>query len=228
MQEVALSNITWDKDLWPRKKLNAAQVEAFTSLYQDDGADALPPLLVWPDADEPGCYVLLDGWHRCEAAEQAGLPTLPAELFAGSDRFAAYCEAVRLSSTGPVQMTQQEKRDAVDRIVGTAPGMTNREIARIVGVSHTFVNRRRDQEDIEQAARPAGTARASSKAEATEAPEQQIGQFLNIFYGLPEDMPGEQLAELMAEQARDLFGDHAAEWLDNISETASSAAALVE
>ena len=64
-----------DLAIQQRAAMDRAKVDEYADLYRD-GRD-LGPLTLFLDAGEH-CLWLADGFHRLEAARQAGLPSLPA------------------------------------------------------------------------------------------------------------------------------------------------------
>ena len=112
-------------------------MDEYADLYRD-GRD-LGPLTLFLDAGEH-CLWLADGFHRLEAARQAGLPSLPATPHAG-DKRAALLYAVGANATHGLPRTNADKRKAVLTLLQDAEWSlwADRELARRAGVSQTFV-----------------------------------------------------------------------------------------
>jgi ParB-like chromosome segregation protein Spo0J len=140
--DLPLCRLRRESRLWPRQKLAAIQVTELAEIYRHNGPGAIEPLLVAP-ADAAGQHLVIDGWHRIEAALDAGLSWLPATVRAVAGEPEIYELAVRLSSRGPRRMTREEKRIAVDRLLRAHPQRAVLSIAEIAGVSHPFVAKRR-------------------------------------------------------------------------------------
>ena len=140
----------------PRRGLGAARVSAervaeFKQMLGED-LRALPePICV----ESQGSLILADGHHRVAALEQL------AREYPGDRRFEfisirvantpsgllpsayAYEIALECSAKGPLPLTRAEKHVAIARLLEGRPTATNREIARLVGVSHHTVEARR-------------------------------------------------------------------------------------
>jgi hypothetical protein len=126
--------------LWPRQGLCPGRVREFSRLYADEGAGALPPILV---LQVEGREYLGDGWHRCAAAEAAGLEHLPAVRKRVARVEDVYLEAVSCSATAGRPLTWVEKRTVVDRLLEMQTGYSDHCLARLAGVSQPFVGKRR-------------------------------------------------------------------------------------
>jgi hypothetical protein len=127
-------------------RVDPKRVEKFRELLAED-RDALPPLIC-----VRGTYnelLLADGHHRAAAYEHmlSRFPTVPVYVLeAPSDRTAAgyaYEVALEHSAKTSLPLTQAEKRAAIGRLIAERPQASDREIARIVGVSHTTVSAHR-------------------------------------------------------------------------------------
>lgn len=141
-QRVKLSNIVQDRKLWPRQNTDQERVKEFAALYKEEPKeDILPPLIVAIHPTKPGKYLLVDGWHRAEAIKMV-YPGRDVELDAdvlpkGTD---AYAEAVRLSAISSKPLTILEKRAVVRRLLDEHKDWSDRQIARMAGVSNVFVS----------------------------------------------------------------------------------------
>ena len=139
-QELPLTSIVADPDIWPRERLDRDRVDVFHDLYAADGPSALPPLAVVEVATG---FLLADGWHRLAALQELDSPTARVELLdaGGRDgRSAAYEEGLRSCAAAAKPLTRTERRAAILRLT-VAGGRTDREIGRLVGVSHQTVAR---------------------------------------------------------------------------------------
>jgi ParB-like chromosome segregation protein Spo0J len=154
-----LSGFQREERLWPRQGLDPARVREFAALYREQGAAGLPPIAV---AEVGERRFLVDGWHRCAAAEMAGLSRLPVFATAMGRSEDVYWEAVHLSATIGKPLSRGEKRAAVDRLLAAGREGSDHEIARLAGVSQPFVSKRRKllkagRPQRERPARPAET-----------------------------------------------------------------------
>ena len=152
---VALDRITLDPDAWPREALDEERVELFAELLRDARAagtqtqsgwvDPLPPLVAV--ADGRGDYFLADGRHRYEARRRlgAGFDLVAVQVFQPNGRPPvdfAY-ELALLCAQGAKPLTTAEKRAAVLRLLAERLDLSDRAIARLVGVSNSTVSSHR-------------------------------------------------------------------------------------
>jgi ParB-like chromosome segregation protein Spo0J len=143
-QTITLALVRADRDpcFWPRERLAMGRVKEFEEIYRHDGPEAVDPIVVAPPGADGLCLVI-DGWHRIEAAQRAGLGCLQAVVRPVASDEEAYELAVSLSSRGPRPMSRAEKRAAVDRLLENNPRRADHAIAQIAGVSNHFVAKRR-------------------------------------------------------------------------------------
>jgi DNA-binding CsgD family transcriptional regulator len=149
---VLLAQIRLDDRAWPRQELDDQRVELFAELVRDaresagavrGWSDPLPPLAVVVDGQ--GGYLLADGRHRYEARRRLGpdfdlvdVNAFQADGRTPEDR--AYELALRFATISAKPLTTAEKRAAILRLIEERPELSSREIARLVGVSHSTVN----------------------------------------------------------------------------------------
>ena len=153
---VPLASITLDPVAWPRETFDEERVELFAEMIRDASAQAtgtgsgwvnpLPPLVVV--ADGRGGYVLADGWHRYEAHRRLGagfdLVSVAVHPSAGVDLGAhAYELSLVYATVSAKPLTTAEKRAAIKRLLAERPELSDRAIARLVGVSHRTVGAHR-------------------------------------------------------------------------------------
>jgi hypothetical protein len=144
--EIAL--IQCDNDIRTREVREDGPFAILCELYRDDGPEALPPVVVFHDADD--VYWLADGHHRVKAAREAlsqeGARTLPAEVYKGSKRDAILYAAGANAKHGQ-PLAAHEKQAVVQRLLKDPEWVqwSDRKIARHTGTSHTFVSTLRKQ-----------------------------------------------------------------------------------
>ena len=97
--------------------------------------DRFPPLEVVFDGQE---YWLCDGFHRYQAARNAGRTRLPAIIHPGSKDDAVW-RAVAANTAHGVRRTHADKEVVVIRALLLRPGLSDRAIAEHVVVSHVTV-----------------------------------------------------------------------------------------
>jgi hypothetical protein len=138
---VSLDAFEVDHNIQPRPYLNRDAVRRYTQNYRSD-ASYLPPIKLGHLPN--GRTILIDGFHRVEAATQAGLTSLRAETIETTMRLAPWL-AVDANSRHGVPIPRAQKREVFKRFVragqnrrpdGTA--MSSREMAKKLPIaSHT-------------------------------------------------------------------------------------------
>ena len=143
VKEIDLNLILTDPEIQPREWLEKKPLQALTQLLQEDGAEAVPPIAVFYDA-ENDVHWLADGHYRVGAAREAlnkgGPSALWAEVHEGTKR-EAFIFAAGANKHG-TQLTDQEKRRVVERLLNDAEWKEKsaRIIALYIGVSNGFVS----------------------------------------------------------------------------------------
>lgn len=135
---------------FPREKVDPARVALFASMLED--GHELPPILVV--ADGQGRYIRADGEHRLRALEQTGVEQVQAIVAqAPSDRgpeWHAYLLAVQAAAASSRPLTAKERSAAIERLDELlGEDTSDRELARMVGVSHQTVGRVRRGEVVQ-------------------------------------------------------------------------------
>jgi hypothetical protein len=228
---VALEKICADTSAWPRSSLDQVRVAEFVGLYRDDGLGALPALDVVSTGDG---YLLADGWHRLNALralrvqealvrliDPAGLP--PDE--------AAWRHGLITAATAARPLSRAERRTAVDRLLGNSSSLSDREIARLVGVSPTTVGAHRRRLGGETSAPGAGEQLGSQYVAAVTADElaYRLSRSLHRLYeerGLSDWFLGDRTGKRLAAALVDLHGpDDALAWAGRLQGWATVAVA---
>jgi hypothetical protein len=101
--------------------------------------DTFPPVVVFHDGKD---YWLADGFHRCAAADYAGISNIEADLRTGGRR-EALRYALGANKRHGVRPTREDKRHAVNLALDdeTLCGLSNRELASEIGVSEGFIRK---------------------------------------------------------------------------------------
>jgi hypothetical protein len=111
--------------------------------YQEDMArgDQFPPVQVMRD---DAVNLLIDGWHRVEAASRNGIKTIRCLVHKGDHRAAVLASAAVNTEHGR-RRTRDDKRRAVFKLLEDPEWSkwSDREIARRCRVSNTFVSQER-------------------------------------------------------------------------------------
>ncbi len=141
MTKLPLGALRFSKKCWPRFVLDAVRVVLFTALMAE-GVD-LEPIVVIPLGD--GTFLIADGVHRWQAALKADLKEIPVVVLnpmtAETIEQCAYRVALETSTRSALPLTGAERRRAVLQLVETRSNLSHREIAKLLGVAHSTVDR---------------------------------------------------------------------------------------
>jgi ParB-like chromosome segregation protein Spo0J len=100
--------------------------------------DNTPPVLVRRDDD--GCWVLVDGFMRVDAARALGRSTVRVEWVHG-DEAEAWERAIRANASHGLPLTAKQRREAALRLLALAPEWSDRRIGSACGVDARSVAR---------------------------------------------------------------------------------------
>ena len=139
--KLKLKSVRLDGDTQPRQFVNEDVVADYAELLLED--TVFPPVVVFHDGAN---YWLADGFHRVEAADEADLKTIVAEIRQGSKRDATLYACGANRDHG-LRRSRADVRRAITTLVQDAEWgqMANRAIADKVGCSPTTVGTVRDQ-----------------------------------------------------------------------------------
>lgn len=137
IETIPLDCIRADGSINPRAGgCDPLTVEEYTVAWES-GAE-FPPLVVYRDED--GTTWLSEGFHRLEAARLAeGIEAVACEVREGGKR-EALLNAVGSNATHGRRRTNEDKRRAVELVLGLKEKLSNRKIAELCAVSHELVN----------------------------------------------------------------------------------------
>lgn len=140
--QLLLSEIDRTSDTQVRAAMNPAAIAEIKRLIDEGRANELPAIEVFFDKRT---YHIADGWHRFEAHFEAGLESIFARVQPGSERDARMFACGANTKHG-VRRTQADRRRAVEIVLADQEWSTksSRLIAEHVGVSHTFVDKVRE------------------------------------------------------------------------------------
>jgi hypothetical protein len=133
---LSLTQITRDPEIQPREQLSVDTIEQYR-----DGMRAgveFPPVVVYHDGER---YLLTQGWHRYAAAEAADKSSIDVEVCQGSRKAALWDAAGsnREHDTDGLRRSNADKRRAVRLALEARPKLSNRKIAKHVGVTDKTV-----------------------------------------------------------------------------------------
>lgn len=172
---VALDTLNRDPELACR----AAGVSKATAAEYAEAMKAgavFPPVVVF--VDSKGVHWLADGFHRCAAAEQAGLAEVAADVREGSKKD-ALLHAASANAQHGLRRTNADKRRAVALVLAACPKWSDRKVGEVCGVSHPFVANVRKAQVVTvttpegEPAEPTG-GRATPEPEAPSAVAQRL------------------------------------------------------
>ena len=129
------SAIVTDVEIQQRTAIDPKVVDDYADAM--DRGEKFPPLTIYFDSKR---NVLADGFHRFEAHKKLGHPKVPCEVREGTSEDAILYAATDANRAHGLRRTQLDKRKAVQTVMRLKPEWKNRQIAKAVGVSHTFVN----------------------------------------------------------------------------------------
>lgn len=131
-----VADLKMDGGTQPRSRINDEVVSEYAALWKS-GAE-FPPVIAFHDG---ATTWLADGFHRTHAARQAGVKSIPAEVYPGTRRD-AILYSVGANAAHGVRRTNEDKRKAVMTLLQDEEWgqWSDREIARQCAVSKSFVN----------------------------------------------------------------------------------------
>ena len=139
--ELPLSTLTFDTDIQCREGMRSETV----AMYREDmlAGGTFPPMVVFYDGARRW---VADGFHRGQAYREAGIEKVPVDERQGTKRDAILF-AVGANASHGLRRTNKDKRRAVAMLLSDPEWSrwTDREVARLAGVSHPFVLSLRSQ-----------------------------------------------------------------------------------
>nr|BAL53907.1 hypothetical protein HGMM_F11C09C15 [uncultured prokaryote] len=219
---------TWIRDVWPRQRLDQERVQLFAQMYAEGGPDALPPVVTVKAEDG---VILADGVHRVCAAWSLGWESLPEEVLnplPGRDALtAAFLVALDRAAKSALPLTFSERKRAALRLLKACPDFSQRQIARLVGVSHTSVQRWAMGEDETD---DNGGTRVPTPLSADALARAWLRRMWTLEQrkGLGDLLFGDRMPQRLAQAALDVFGDQAESKLWRYAKWWSEAVELVK
>lgn len=135
IKHLLIKNIIVDPELQLRFNLSEDRVKDFVDIYH-----LLPEWLIVRTPD--GKHYLADGWHRRAAALQKKETKAKCEVVDGDYKY-AFELAIEANSGGPLPLTREEKRKAVEKVIIFFPERADSWIAEMLGVSMQLVQKNR-------------------------------------------------------------------------------------
>lgn len=148
-ERIPLESIVEDAGTQNRVEFNKDRIAQMAEAYER--GEELPPIVVYqedPLADETQ-FILVDGFHRAEAARDAHLEDIAALIRPGTleDAKFAACGANTEHDSAGLPRSNADKARAVKKAVKLRPDLSDRAIAEYVGVSAPTVAKYRAEGD---------------------------------------------------------------------------------
>lgn len=124
-----------------RAAVDQPTVDDYQAAYSAKGGDPLPPVHVWQVGER---LLLTAGEHRILAAQAAGIKTLPAKFFKGTD-LQALEDGIADNARHGRRRTPEDNRVAIEKLMAFPEYETigDRELARLLGCSPTTIGKYR-------------------------------------------------------------------------------------
>jgi hypothetical protein len=183
---IALADLTLDPELACRAEgVDAATVEEYAEAMK--AGAAFPAVVVFQDGKSSW---LADGWHRCAAAELAGLTELPADVRQGGRR-EALLHAAGANAAHGLRRTRADVQRAIAALLEAFPKWSDRKIAAAVGVHNETVGavRKRLTESVTSGA-------ADGSEPAPPDLDRLVARLTKALTRVFEQWPAERRAEL--------------------------------
>ncbi|MDR7400345.1 MAG: ParB N-terminal domain-containing protein [Armatimonadota bacterium] len=135
MNSVPIEKVHMDPALQVRVRgVQRQRVEALVQAVQ--GGASLPPVLVTPDPRRADRFVVVDGAHRLAAYRRLGARTVDVQVQEG----AGWLDAFRANCHHGLPLSLEDRKAAAVRLRREHPEMSEREIARVVGLAPSTVH----------------------------------------------------------------------------------------
>lgn len=201
--DLALDQVVWRKDLYPRQETDPRKVDQ----YAED-LTVLPPIEVNQHNE------LIDGWHRWTAHRKAGATTVPAVVTETRSDEHLLELAIRRNATHGLQLSAEDKRSMGRRIYNATPEREREgkktELASILSVSERTV-----RDWLSRIDKDAKEDRDQRIFEAWLAcrTQQEIAEFESISQGeVSKSIPNGDFAEWNISAARRATAEHATDF----------------
>jgi hypothetical protein len=141
LRNLPLAEIVLDANVQPRAKIDPRVVEEYVERIAAD--HTLPPVDVFDDGQQK---FLAEGFHRAEAHRKLQHVEIACRVHQGSKQDAIWF-AIKANQTHGLRRTTADKQRAVKMALRhpNGAGMSDSQIAEVVGVSHTMVAKYREE-----------------------------------------------------------------------------------
>jgi ParB-like chromosome segregation protein Spo0J len=220
-QRIALDLLRLDRRVFPRFKVDSERRRVFAELYEEGGAEALPPILLVTDA-ATGKYLVADGFTRVFAATDAGLAYVLAQFPPvrgdATPIENAYEVGLLQVATSGKPLSRAEQQEAILRVLDEHSDWSDAQIARLVGSTRQTVWRQRCIATTDQTDQPVerwATASVSADQIARSL-ARQVGRLWDA-RGLTDRLLGDRTGQRLAAALNEQFGDDAVEWAERFA-----------
>lgn len=136
---INISQFIIDDALQPRcEGVDEAHVRALVEV-----PDSWPPVAIVQNAQ--GERILVDGFHRLEAARRLGLATIPARVIEFPCDGDLFRLAFELNAAHGKPLSLADRKAYARRLIGSQPNLSDREIGRRTGIHHETVGALRSE-----------------------------------------------------------------------------------
>lgn len=170
--DVVLSELVLDPELQPRETLRKEKVEEYAQRMKDGAC--FPPIQCGRLKGEGRTLYLLDGFHRVEAIKSLGTLITPGTVEEYETRGEMFEYAFRANNIHGINLTEEEVRDGIIRIIKMHPEESLRKLAERCGCSHTTIKRYQNQvEQVLHLTRPEKTIGKDGKEYPASRPAKE-------------------------------------------------------
>jgi hypothetical protein len=131
--EQPIDHITPDNHYMVRANLDTETIKTYAEAMQE--GVTFPPIDLFTLPN--GSIVIVDGWHRYQAALKVGFTSIPARFYNGTPE-EALTAALKANQTHGLRRSNADKRRSVEMALAAFPEISSRSIAELCGVSHDF------------------------------------------------------------------------------------------
>jgi hypothetical protein len=135
LQSVALNQINIADGIQTRVEINPEAVEDYSQSYRQ--GTNFPPIELFLDGAK---HILVDGFHRVEAARKAGLNCIAANVRVGT-LTEALVYALQANEKNGLRRSNADKHHCAELALKQWPDYTDRRLARICGVGYDLIGR---------------------------------------------------------------------------------------
>lgn len=145
LRTLQVAELVLDASLQCRAAIDDETVNSYAESMREGAT--FPPIRV---VHVEGQLLVVDGWHRLHATKQAGLKTIAAQVRPGTRR-EALLSAIAANADHGKSRTIEDKRRAVRALLQDPEWccLASRELAKLAGTSHTFINETRARYGVE-------------------------------------------------------------------------------